>query len=698
MQHLQPNTTLQGGKYRIERVLGQGGFGITYLAVLIQKTSNKEVHIPLARGWEYKHVAIKELFIGGTGQAINRRKNNLVFVTNAANEDVFKRQKEKFKKEAQRLAGLSHPNLVKVYDWFEENGTAYYVMDYVEGISLRNKLQAKGILSEKIAMNYFHQVLSALEVAHKQNIWHLDIKPENIMVDKDNHIYLIDFGASKHIEQNAGTLTTSSMVTYTPGYYPPEQSTSTMRNIGAWTDFYALGATLYNLITNHEPPTFDIIISEGHHAFMFPNNLSPQTRYLILWMMKVNRHERPQNISDIYSYLNKNEDTIIEIENNKGIRQDYQDPGEQEYSLTRLAPYLLFLIPLFFLSMSIWVYKNNNTSGDGYKNDYAILDSATAVDSALKILGVENIDVLAEDSVLKSEFDSIVAALTYPKSVEERPEDIEEEAPEEPLEEINQSEKSANDDENGIENENGARKVSSIFQVINNESTQSCGILSVLTSYTGEIIIPESINGYRVAYICGGAFRNCQNITSVIILSSITKIWEGTFSGCTKLSSISIPKSVTSIGAWVFKDCTNLTSITIPNSVTTIGTGAFSGCTSLISVILPNKINAIEPLTFADCISLTSVTIPEGVLHLTSEIFSGCVNLRTITLPSSLKGIGTSNFKDCPRLERIVSNMKSPCNLYENEYNNCNLIIPYGTKEMYEEKGYDKHFSRIVEQ
>ena len=206
MQHLQSNTTLQGGKYRIVGVLGQGGFGITYLAE--QSTLNR-------------YVAIKELFIGGSGQAINDRQGNMVVVTNSANKASFKQQLDKFKKEALRLANLNHPNLVKVHEFFEENGTAYYVMEYIDGVTLRTKLKKEGCLSEKNVLEYVKQLLPALEVAHKQSIWHLDIKPENIMVDKYGHVYLIDFGASKHVEPNS-TLTTSLALAYTPGYCPPE--------------------------------------------------------------------------------------------------------------------------------------------------------------------------------------------------------------------------------------------------------------------------------------------------------------------------------------------------------------------------------------------------------------------------------------------------------------------------------------------
>ena len=309
MQHLQPNTTLQGGKYRIERVLGQGGFGITYLATLV--SSNRQV-------------AIKELFIGGSGQAINDRRGNQVVVTNTANQASFNQQKEKFKKEASRLAKLYHPNLVKVHEFFEENGTAYYVMDYIEGESLRTKLNREGVLSESLVLKYVKQILPALEAAHKQNIWHLDIKPENIMVDKYGHAYLIDFGASKHIERT-GTLTTSLALAYTPGYCAPELSdllneseegfVEALREIGPWTDFYSVGATMYNLLTDSIPPSSKRIERNGRNAFSFPSDVSSSTQDLIVWMMKSNREDRPQSIIEIEKQqenvqLNDDESTI----------------------------------------------------------------------------------------------------------------------------------------------------------------------------------------------------------------------------------------------------------------------------------------------------------------------------------------------------------------------------------------------------
>ena len=351
MQHLQPNTTLQGGKYRIERKLGQGGFGITYLAE----------QVSLGR-----KVAIKELFIGGSGQAINDRKGNMVVVTNSANRTSFDQQKAKFKKEAQRIANLNHPNLVKVHELFEENGTVYYVMDYIDGESLRAKLNRESRLSENLVLKYVQQILPALEVAHKQNIWHLDIKPENIMVDKFGHVYLIDFGASKHVIPN-GTLTTSLALAYTPCYCPPELTdlinesqdgfAEALREIGPWTDIYSIGATMYNLLTGCIPPSSKRIERNGSKAFPFPNDVSSSTKDLIIWMMKPIQKERPQRINNISS-LNVRRLTSLGIEkstkNHVPQSNSFADKRNDNNQLRlRIKAVLSFVLISFLLFVSV---------------------------------------------------------------------------------------------------------------------------------------------------------------------------------------------------------------------------------------------------------------------------------------------------------------------------------------------------------
>ena len=286
MQHLQPNTTLQGGKYRIERVLGQGGFGNTYVGY---NTEFEET------------VAIKEFFMKGVTE--RDETTSVVSVSNADNVQQFEEQREKFKKEARRLRKLKNEHIVKVHDLFEENGTAYYVMDYIDGESLAEKMKKTGQpFTEAEVRSILSQILEALKEVHQNEIWHLDLKPGNIMVDKQGNAYLIDFGASKQIRAN-GSMTTSTALCYTPGYAPNEQIGQMYDRFGPWTDIYALGATIYNLLTNKKPPMAIDIEEDEEDAFDFPNTVSDGMRKMIVWMMQPKRKARPQSVEEILQKL-----------------------------------------------------------------------------------------------------------------------------------------------------------------------------------------------------------------------------------------------------------------------------------------------------------------------------------------------------------------------------------------------------------
>lgn len=282
MQHLQPNTSLQGGKYKIIELLGQGGFGNTYIA------TNTEFE---------ETVAIKEFFMKGVTE--REETTSMVRVSNIDNVPQFEEQREKFKKEARRLRKLKNEHIVKVHDLFEENGTAYYVMDYIDGTSLSERMAQTGTpFSEAETTAILGQMLCALKEIHQKSIWHLDLKPGNIMIDKQGKAYLIDFGASKQIRAN-GKMTTSTALCYTRGYAPPEQVGQTYEHFGPWTDIYALGATLYKLLTNERPPmTVDIEENEDA-AFAFPDGISAEIRNLVVWMMQPKRKFRPQSVDEI---------------------------------------------------------------------------------------------------------------------------------------------------------------------------------------------------------------------------------------------------------------------------------------------------------------------------------------------------------------------------------------------------------------
>lgn len=304
-QMLPLHSYLQGKKYRIDRFISSGGFGNTY------EVWNVEFE---------ERMALKEFFMKG----INERDDNntTVSVSNQLNRGTFESQKEKFKKEARRLRKLHSNYIVQVYDLFEENGTAYYAMDYVDGESLSDRLKrSKKPLSETEALAILHQVLEALTAVHAQRLWHLDLKPSNIMIDKEGNVKLIDFGASKQMDTTDGYKNTSSAICHTPGYAPTEQIDQKMELIGPWTDLYALGGTLYNLLTCNQPPTISEMQEDD--AFSYPQEISEKTQYLIRWLMTPRRQSRPQSVADVKKFLEKpfvppkkrNEDTLFSTNN-----------------------------------------------------------------------------------------------------------------------------------------------------------------------------------------------------------------------------------------------------------------------------------------------------------------------------------------------------------------------------------------------
>ena len=285
-------STLQMGKYRVERHLSSGGFGNTYLVVNTQFEERR---------------AMKEFFMKG----VNERDDDstTVSVSNKNNHQQFEQQREKFKKEARRLRKLDNPHIVHVHDLFDENGTTYYVMDLIEGGSLKERVERKGAFSEKQVLKLLPPLLDALKYIHQQKIWHLDLKPGNILLNDKGEPVLIDFGASKQLGKQGGESTSVAMA-FTDGYAPSEQIDQNFERIGPWTDIYALGGTLYNLLTGKKPPSvseiMDAEIMNGN-AFDFPKSVSDSTKQLIKWMMTPSRQKRPQTVNEIVRFLERDD-------------------------------------------------------------------------------------------------------------------------------------------------------------------------------------------------------------------------------------------------------------------------------------------------------------------------------------------------------------------------------------------------------
>ena len=233
---LQQDYTLQDGKYRILKVLGQGGFGITYLAIQVRLD---------------RKVAIKEFFMKDFCE--RNETTSQVTLGTAGSRETVNSCREKFWKEAKHIAHLNHPNIIHIIEVFDENSTSYYVMEYIEGGSLENKLGTTG-LSMSDATRYILQVAETLKYIHKKNIAHLDIKPSNIMLNGNDEIVLIDFGVSKQYDFSTGGQTSVSPASCSFGYAPLEQyDPDGVKEFSPKPDIYSLGATYFKLLTGIIP-------------------------------------------------------------------------------------------------------------------------------------------------------------------------------------------------------------------------------------------------------------------------------------------------------------------------------------------------------------------------------------------------------------------------------------------------------------
>lgn len=250
---LQPGTVIHGthNDYRIERALGQGSFGITYVA-------NVRLKGRLGAIESAAMVAIKEFFL----RDVSSRNGLRVF--SVSDSTLCSDYRRDFLREAQNLSRLDNDHIVKVLETIEENDTVYYVMEYLSGGNLDQHILSHGKLSCREALDIAMQIAEALKCMHAQHMLHLDLKPLNVMRGEDGHIVLIDFGLSKCFGADGQPESSTRIGQGTTGYAPIEQhSFNKADGFMPTLDIYALGATLFKMLTGSVPPEASVVLNEG---------------------------------------------------------------------------------------------------------------------------------------------------------------------------------------------------------------------------------------------------------------------------------------------------------------------------------------------------------------------------------------------------------------------------------------------------
>ena len=290
-----PKGTILHGKsfvYQIDKVLGQGSFGITYLASI-------KINGALGSIDANVKVTVKEFFMAN----FNGRQG--CTVTSGSQDGMYGYYKHKFTQEAINLSKLHHPNIVNVLEAFEENNTVYYAMEYIDGGSLDKKIEQNQKLSEKQCMELTKQIGSAVSFMHDNMMLHLDLKPSNIMLKQNGDAVLIDFGLSKQYTENGEPETLTKVGGGTPGYAPLEQiSYRDGKGFPVTMDVYALGGTMYKMLTGVRPPEASDILEDGFPLQELTNrNVSEHTAVVIAKAMMPKRSERYQSVMDMINDL-----------------------------------------------------------------------------------------------------------------------------------------------------------------------------------------------------------------------------------------------------------------------------------------------------------------------------------------------------------------------------------------------------------
>lgn len=402
---------LQGGKYKIVKCLGQGSFGITYLAKMKSIVSGSKGQTSM-----WVDVAIKEFFMKDFN---NRQPDGSLNETTSGT--IVEKYKKDFKREADNLSKMNHPGVVDILDTFEENNTCYLVMAYIDGESLDAYISKKGALPEKEALECFKQIADALHYMHCQHMLHLDLKPRNIMRDSENKTFVIDFGLSKQYDDNDEPESSTTLGQGTQGYAPLEQGAPhSGHDFPVTIDVYALGATLYKMLTAHTPPHAAILLSSPEIVknALIAKGVSKNTMSNIQKAMSPRKEDRYKSVASLMKAFGwkvvdypqevilaeiveipSEENTLIttnkDIANENNTTNNIQRQNKLSLKNKALLFVAFLIVCLFFIIRGCNGYNNKTKELDTTSQN--IIDSLAFIDSLRRVKEIDSLRRVKEN-------------------------------------------------------------------------------------------------------------------------------------------------------------------------------------------------------------------------------------------------------------------------------------------------------------
>ena len=629
-----PFGTILENRYIIGAVLGEGGFGITYLGI------DRRLGL---------RVAIKEYFPANWVSRFAENSLEVSFNTNS--KEDFEKGKKRFLREAQTMAMMEkQPDIVGVKDFFEAYGTAYIVMEYVDGRTLKERVKKQGTIPANELFAMVEPIMKALDVMHKAGLTHRDISPDNLMLE-NGRLRLIDFGCAREITSGDETLT----IVLKHGYSPIEQYKH--KGQGAWTDVYALSATMYFCLTGTVPPqAIDRLLDD---EIIPPNELgaglTENQEAALLKGMGVKPENRFHTIGELHKALYSD---IPEEE-----PDDQEGPDESGYNAVKKDASEDVIEVIDYGSkeaeeedeedLTVFVREEKEKEAEEEENEETSYTKQSS-DKNNKLKKI--LPAAAAAAAVIIVLIILIAVKPWKRSDSE------------PASESTSAETAAEEE------------VSEVYWEFDEE--------------TGTLTISGS--GKMDDYAEGSAYVPWydlkEEIVSVVIEDGITYIGENNFWDCSGLVSVSLPQTLTEIGRYAFRNCDALEEIILPESLLYINERAVYGCDALTQIDIPASVSVIEGGAFLLCKSLKDInvdeenevyasddgivfskdmtsltvypagktdgeyTVPDSVVSITDYAFSGNPNIIQINLSGYVEDIGEFVFYCCSSLSEINVN------------------------------------------